>query len=103
MNFASLSCFAISPLSLTLSHTHTCTHTTCTRTWQGVYTPTGNRRWLAFVDDLNMPARSQFGFMPPLELLRLWMDTGFWCVFPGCKMKSAVGGNGDIERMINLG
>lgn len=21
---------------------------------------------------------SQFGFMPPLELLKLWMDNGFW-------------------------
>jgi hypothetical protein len=33
---------------------------------------------VVFLDDLNMPARSKFGFMPPLELLKLWADNGFW-------------------------
>jgi hypothetical protein len=35
---------------------------------------------VVFLDDLNMPARSKFGFMPPLELLKLWADNGFWWV-----------------------
>ena len=29
-------------------------------------------------DDFNMPQKSAFGFMPPLELLKLWADNGFW-------------------------
>ena len=28
-------------------------------------------------DDFNMPQKSAFGFMPPLELLKLWADNGF--------------------------
>lgn len=27
-----------------------------------------------------MPQKSKFGFIPPLELLKLWVDNGFWCV-----------------------
>lgn len=45
---------------------------------KGVLAPPGGRRLVAFIDDLNMPARSQFGFMPPLELIKLWADNGFW-------------------------
>ncbi|XP_066578473.1 dynein axonemal heavy chain 2 [Amia ocellicauda] len=45
---------------------------------KGVYVPVGGRRLLAFLDDLNMPAPDVFGSQPPLELLRLWMDYGFW-------------------------
>lgn len=33
---------------------------------------------LCFLDDLNMPANDLFGSQPPLELLRLWIDYGFW-------------------------
>lgn len=46
---------------------------------KGVYAPPGGRRLVAFIDDLNMPAKSKYGFMPPLELLKLWADNGFWC------------------------
>jgi hypothetical protein len=45
---------------------------------KGVYGAPGGKRLVAFIDDLNMPAKSQFGFMPPLELLKLWADNGFW-------------------------
>ncbi|XP_055959532.1 dynein axonemal heavy chain 2-like, partial [Patella vulgata] len=30
------------------------------------------------MDDFNMPAKDTFGSQPPLELIRLWLDYGFW-------------------------
>ncbi len=45
---------------------------------QGVFAPPGGKRLVAFIDDLNMPQKSKFGFIPPLELLKLWVDYGFW-------------------------
>eukprot|EP00959_Pyramimonas_sp_CCMP1952_P361628 7573555-Pyramimonas_sp.AAC.1 len=40
-----------------------------------VYT---GKKLVCFIDDFNMPAKSVFGFLPPLELLKLWADNGFW-------------------------
>ncbi|KAI4898373.1 hypothetical protein NFI96_012388, partial [Prochilodus magdalenae] len=45
---------------------------------KGVYVPTGGKSMVTFLDDLNMPAVDDFGSQPPLELLRLWIDYGFW-------------------------
>ncbi|XP_060896803.1 dynein axonemal heavy chain 2-like [Labrus mixtus] len=45
---------------------------------KGVFVPTGGKRLLCFLDDLNMPAHDLFGSQPPLELLRLWIDYSFW-------------------------
>ena len=45
---------------------------------KGVLVPPGGRRLVAFVDDLNMPARSTFGFTPTNELLKLMADHGIW-------------------------
>ncbi|XP_056602033.1 dynein axonemal heavy chain 2 isoform X3 [Triplophysa dalaica] len=45
---------------------------------KGVYVPVGGKNMLVFLDDLNMPAVDDFGSQPPLELLRLWIDYGFW-------------------------
>ena len=45
---------------------------------KGVFVPAGGKRLLWFVDDLNMPAHDLFGSQPPLELLRFWIDNGFW-------------------------
>lgn len=42
------------------------------------FVPAGGKRLLCFLDDLNMPAHDLFGSQPPLELLRLWIDYGFW-------------------------
>jgi hypothetical protein len=47
---------------------------------KGVFAPAGGRKLIAFIDDLNMPQKSKFGFIPPLELLKLWVDNGFWWV-----------------------
>ncbi|KAF7236750.1 Dynein heavy chain 2, axonemal [Varanus komodoensis] len=45
---------------------------------KGVYVPLGGKSMVTFMDDLNMPAKDTFGSQPPLELLRLWLDYGFW-------------------------
>ena len=45
---------------------------------KGVYVPLGGKRLLTFLDDFNMPLRDTFGSQPPLELIRLWLDYGFW-------------------------
>ncbi|XP_070849918.1 dynein axonemal heavy chain 2 [Chaetodon trifascialis] len=45
---------------------------------KGVFVPAGGKRLLFFLDDVNMPAHDLFGSQPPLELLRLWIDYGFW-------------------------
>lgn len=44
----------------------------------GVYVPVGGKKLLTFLDDLNMPAKDTFGSQPPLELIRQWIDYGFW-------------------------
>lgn len=45
---------------------------------KGVFAPVGGKKLVTFIDDLNMPQKSTFGFIPPLELLKLWVDNGFW-------------------------
>ncbi|XP_039277425.1 dynein heavy chain 2, axonemal [Nilaparvata lugens] len=45
---------------------------------KGVYTPIGNKTMITFMDDLNMPVKEIFGAQPPLELIRQWIDYGFW-------------------------
>lgn len=44
----------------------------------GVYVPIGGKKLLTFMDDFNMPAKDTFGSQPPLELIRQWIDYGFF-------------------------
>eukprot|EP00796_Vickermania_ingenoplastis_P000185 gene187-100_t len=43
-----------------------------------VCNPPGGRRMICLIEDLNMPSKEKFGAQPPLELLRQWLDNGYW-------------------------
>jgi dynein heavy chain len=45
---------------------------------KGCYVPVGGKKLITLMDDFNMPAKDTFGSQPPLELIRLWIDYGFW-------------------------
>jgi dynein heavy chain len=67
---------------------------------RGVFGPSGGRRCVLFVDDVNMPRLEKYGAQPPVELLRQLIGQGGWY---DLKEKSAFRSIVDVQVVCAMG